>query len=118
MKLLVYYYLAIVAHFIFDYIWQGDEVAYKKRFANLYMLKHCLIMGISSGVVIGFYFQSLSTFIWSSLFIGITHLVIDAIRVELNRKLKDKFSTPFWQYLGVDQILHTGVILLTFLYFS
>lgn len=118
MKLLIYYYLAIVAHFAFDLIWQGGEIAFRKRFANWYMIKHCLIMGISSGLVVGLYFQSLPIFIQASLFIGVTHLVIDAIRVELNRKLKDKFSTPFWQYLGVDQILHTLAILLVFIYFN
>ncbi len=118
MKLLVYYYLAIFAHFVFDLIWQGRDIAINKRGLNKQMLTHCLVMGISSGLVIAIYYQSISIFIQSSLFIGITHLIVDAVRVELNRKLKDKFSTPFWQYLGVDQILHTLAILLVFIYFN
>ena len=71
MKLPVYYYWAIVAHFAFDLIWQGGEIAFRKRFANWYMIKHCLIMGISSGLVIGIYFQSLSIFIQASSFTGL-----------------------------------------------
>lgn len=118
MKLLIFFYLSMVAHFVFDFIWQGGDIAFKKRFANRYMLQHVFIMGAGSGLIIGLYFQSLSIFLQASLFVGVTHLVIDATRVELNRKLKDKFSTPFWQYLGVDQILHTLAILLVFIYYS
>ena len=60
------------------------------------MLLHGLIMGISSGLIIALYFQSYLVFIQASLFIGITHIIIDAIRVELkeNISVSTKSSTP------------------------
>ncbi len=113
MNLLIAYYLAIFAHFIFDFVWQTKDIS-KKRMLNQPMLVHCAIMGFSSALVIGIYYQSLIIFVQSSLIIFVTHLLIDMIRVELDSKLP-KNSPKFWQYLGADQILHTLVILVIFL---
>ena len=113
MNLLIAYYLAIFSHFIFDFVWQTKDIS-KKRMLNQPMLVHCLIMGVSSAIIIGFYYQSLIIFVQSSLIIFVTHLLIDMIRVELDSKLP-KNSPKFWQYLGADQILHTLVILVIFL---
>lgn len=116
MKILIAYYLAIFIHFIFDFILQSKETPLKRRL-NKPMLLHCLTMGVSSAIIIGIYFQSMVIFIQSALIIFVTHLLIDVIRVELDSKLP-KNSPKFWQYLGVDQILHTFVILLLFLHFN
>lgn len=116
MSLLIAYYLAIFTHFVFDFIFQTKETPLKRKL-NKPMLLHCLTMGVSSAIVIGIYYQSFFVFVQSTLIIFVTHLVIDVVRVEMDLKLP-KGSPKFWQYLGVDQILHTLVILLLFLHFN
>lgn len=114
MNLLIAYYLAIFAHFVFDFVLQTKETPLK-RGLNKPMLLHCLTMGVSSAIIIGIYFQSMVVFIQSALIIFVTHLLIDVVRVEFDSKLP-KNSPKFWQYLGVDQILHILVILVIFLF--
>lgn len=73
------------------------------------MLMHGLICAIAFFVPL--YYFPFGIILFSSAVIFASHVAIDAIRVEINKKMKfspDKYH--FWALLGIDQILHIGVI--------
>jgi len=106
------FYLLIIAHLLTDFILQGN-LAVKKRGFNKYMLAHAGMMGLA-------FFLPLVSYPAGRAVLGsgiliILHVLIDAIRVEINRVMKLLPGT--WGgsiSLGIDQILHISIIYLLF----
>ena len=109
------FYVLVIAHFIADFILQGNHIATNKRLFNFPMLLHALIAAIA-------FFGPLARFTSNNVLIGsavvfVSHAIIDAFRVEIMRRYKINFSKySFWALLGIDQILHISVLYLVFSY--
>jgi len=110
--MLLTFYLLLISHFIGDFILQGS-LAIKKRGVNKYMLAHGIVM------VIAFFLPLVNypagKVIIGALIIFISHIVIDAIIVEIKRLLKiNPSGYLFHAFTGIDQILHISILYFVF----
>jgi hypothetical protein len=114
MNLTLTFYLLILSHFVADFILQGS-LAVKKRGLNKYMLGHGTIMALA-------FFLPLINYpagktVVGALLVFVLHILLDAVRAEVNRILKiQPFTYLFNVSLGIDQILHISIIYFIFTY--
>lgn len=101
----------LIAHLLTDYTLQNDTKAKDKNekgFKSKFLIWHTFIMFVTS-FTLSLQFE----FILGSLFIALTHFLIDGLRPRIR---KNKF---FGQYaFFIDQALHLAVILLTVFVFD
>lgn len=110
------FYLLVILHFVGDFMLQGDRVALNKRGVNAEMIQHGIICATLFALPL--YRSPAINLIYGTLFIFFTHVVIDAIRVEIGKKYKlNPNSHNFWALLGIDQILHITCLFLALLIF-
>lgn len=93
-------------HFIGDFPLQTELIATNKSKAVLPLLKHCILYSLLF-FVMGFYF-------W--LIILITHIIIDYISSRINLKLYHSNKRMFFVNLGLDQFIHTTILILAYYY--
>lgn len=111
------FFLSVILHFIFDFIFQGSKIGLNKYRLNKYMFAHGLVMSTAAAFPVWLYSRHFMYSVLAFVWILISHLTVDIIRVELNRKYtQGPVSSLFWKLLGVDQILHVTVLFLIFLY--
>lgn len=109
MTLLTAYFIALCAHFLFDFVFQGASVSHKKKFLNGLMLAHGISVSFACSVIIWSYYRSFYSFTGSFLVVFCTHIMIDSIKVELSKRYKNQS-----QFLGLDQMFHASVLYLLF----
>lgn len=106
--------VAIIGHFVADFIFQSDETAKGKSGSLLLLSKHCLWYTIVMTLFTIFIFQRYDlVLIGTSILVYFTsHFIIDAItsRVAKYFFLKEARHN-FFLTIGIDQALHTIVIL-------
>lgn len=111
------FFFSVILHFVFDFIFQGSKISLNKYRLNKYMIAHGLIMSSAAAFPVWLYSHHLSLTALAYLWVLISHLCIDIVRVELNRKYtQGPSSALFWKLLGLDQILHVTAIFLIFNY--
>lgn len=107
------FYLLVISHFVADFILQGPALSLKKRGANIYMLVHGAIMALA-------FFLPLINYpagktVLGALVVFVLHIVLDALRGELNRILKIEPSKYLFDVsMGIDQILHISILYFVF----
>lgn len=103
--------LQFIAHILTDYTFQNDKKAADKNekgFKSKFLKWHILIMFLTSWLLS---FQL--NFIFASLFIAISHWIIDGFKPKLN---KNKFLGKYAFF--IDQFSHLTVLFFTVLIFS
>lgn len=109
------FYLLIISHFIADFILQGP-LTLKKRGLNRYMLLHGGIMALAFFIPL-INFPAGKTILGAIVIFGV-HIIIDALRVEVNRIFNILPGTYLGAVsLGIDQMLHISAIFFVFNYF-
>ena len=110
MSLLHLLILQFSAHLIADYILQTDKKAKsknKKGFKSKFLKWHILIVFLSS-----FLLSLQLKFVFASLFIALTHWIIDGFKPKLNNsKVLGKYA------FFIDQLLHILIIIGTVYFF-
>jgi len=107
------FYILTIAHFVADFMLQGDKVAVNKKGANKFMLAH-------AGIISAAFFLPLINYPAGKVFLAtaivfVAHVLVDAGKVEAYKFLKlDPFNGGYWKLLGIDQILHISVIYAAF----
>lgn len=103
----MFLWILLGAHFVADFSLQSTNLAERKTESFRWLVVHALIYAI---VVAGAIFLLVPVRVaWIPfLIIIITHFIIDAIRVWLDKKLK-KAAAHFFSFV-IDQILHVLVI--------
>lgn len=99
------------AHLITDYHFQNQRYAEQKNaigFKSSFLPWHALIAFLSSWILS---FQV--SFVYISLMIGMTHYVIDGLKMFLNR---DKRWNPYAYF--IDQFLHISIIVIGVILYS
>ena len=109
------FFFSVILHFIFDFVFQGSQIGLHKYRLNKFMLTHGLILSTAAAFPVWVYSRSIMYSFLAFIWILISHLTIDIVRVELNRKYTKGPSTSlFWKLLGLDQILHVSALFLVF----
>lgn len=108
--------ISVIFHPIFDFIFQGDRIGYKKRGLNEEMWEHVSRHQIPLLIPFIGYFKLTQSLILAIIFYLSSHLLIDNLKILINEKLKVKGpgESRFWSLLGLDQTLHMMALFLIF----
>ena len=109
MNLLTAYFITLCAHILFDFVFQGQWIAKRKKFLNGFMLAHGISVSMACSLIVWSYYQTLYSLVGSFMIIFCTHIMIDSIKVELSKRYKNQS-----QLLGLDQIFHATVLFLLY----
>lgn len=109
MTLFTAYFMTLCAHILFDFVFQGNWIAKRKKFLNGFMLVHGLSVSMACSLIIWSYYHTFYSLLGSFIIIFSTHILIDSIKVELAKRYKNQS-----QLLGLDQIFHATVLFLLF----
>lgn len=108
----------LLAHILGDFFLQNQHICDEKKekgLCGIHLYGHAFVIFVLSAIVM------FSIKLWfAAIIIGVTHLVIDAIKSFLEKKLKNKgteFENRFslWLFI-VDQCLHVIIILVVSLW--
>lgn len=119
-------FIILIVHYIADFIMQTEIMASKKS-KNIYWLgTHCFIYGVGiffllflrnilSFIVISSYFYLFLFALWNAIF----HFLIDftTSKIETYFYLK-KMNRAFFNVIGIDQLAHVIILLITFNFFK
>ncbi|QTL99691.1 DUF3307 domain-containing protein [Iocasia frigidifontis] len=108
------YSLLILAHVLADFSFQTEKLSKNKQLSFLALMKHLLIVFLTSLILTFYYFSEQLLFV--ILTITLFHGIIDYCKIYLTWKLaerKAKTGNYKLEIFIVDQILHILVILLT-----
>lgn len=110
------FFSLVLAHLIADFYLQTDDMVIEKR-KNLrkHMVHHFFMTGV---VLIGFWIfefnfgNVLRNLLFPLLFIVMTHLVVDFLKITLlnNIKIKNEENMKQLGFFVLDQLLHLGMI--------
>ena len=106
--------ILILGHIIGDFYIQTNNVASKKNQSFWYMLLHCFLYTI---IMCGFLTACFGSFIKGikvAIIIGISHILIDTIKLKIKSKYVKVIKYEYILFL-IDQILH--IIILFFICF-
>ena len=96
-----------LAHWVFDFVWQTDEMAVNNSKSLKWLGIHCFVYSIP------FWFLDLKF----GAIAFVSHIIIDGVTSRINSYLWAKERRhEFFTSIGFDQFLHTSVILLTVYY--
>ncbi|MCC9295953.1 DUF3307 domain-containing protein [Clostridium sp. WLY-B-L2] len=106
--------LLVISHLIGDFVLQSSKMSVEKRQHFLKLLKHC---GIYAFVITAMLFIStdIRSAIGAAVIIGISHLVIDYVRILVDRKAAAHIQIFCYFF---DQILHLSIIFVVSCYFN
>ncbi|MGE0590171.1 MAG: DUF3307 domain-containing protein [Cyclobacteriaceae bacterium] len=90
----------LLAQFISDFVLQTDKMVQQKRWFSSSMGLHIIIVYVTTALLSGWW-------MWSAI-IAISHWVIDAVKMQMERN--NRFSSL--ALFVADQVLHVAVILL------
>ena len=115
--------LLLLAHLIADFWLQSDQMVKNKiKHLKKHLFHHLLTTGIALAVIWGYQYDFhniINYFILPFVFIIITHLLIDLLKIKLVDSIQ-KSSTDNMKRLGyflLDQVLHVIMILVTCILF-
>lgn len=97
----------IAAHFLADFTLQSSDLAQRKRGSRKFLLLHGGIYGAVLAAAV-FLAVGVPRGILPALIIALSHLLIDAGRIRLDRAFPNQ-SVGFWSFVA-DQVLHIGTI--------
>jgi hypothetical protein len=117
----IFLYL-LIAHLIGDWIIQTSWMALEKSKHLLPLLAHVVTYHIFTFGALYLAEVELTKAIWATLFLAITHAVLDNRRFEFwwlrkIKKVKDE-EIPVWLLLGVDQSFHLTLLALVAFWLS
>lgn len=107
--------LMLWAHFIGDFILQSDKMALSKSSSNKWLSLHVLIYILPFVVVLWTW-----NFVWVYVLTNaVLHFVVDYITSRAASRLwKADKRHWFFVVIGLDQVLHLNILLVTFAYFA
>lgn len=103
--------ILLIGHLLADFYLQSSKMAEKKQEKFRFLLSHSVIYLLVISVLCLTFITSSKAMV-STLIIGVTHFIIDWIRTKIDSKTTDS-AVRFMSFL-VDQILHVGIILMTY----
>lgn len=101
--MLIVFLKLLLAHIVGDFVLQTKSMVTKRKEHIGYLLLHVLIHII---VLLLLFLPDLSDFYLSIVFIGISHLAIDSLKIWL----ETKYPTKPLLFFCVDQLLHISVL--------
>ncbi len=114
--------LLLVAHYVADFLAQTRWMATNKSSNFLALLTHVsvytLVMLVYVGIILYINTSlSLEIILYFVLFNGFAHLVVDYFSSKLTSYYwKIERYDNFWYIIGFDQLLHTIILLSSFVY--
>lgn len=102
--------LLLSAHFIADFMLQSTDMANMKLHNHKLFLKHCFIYSVAITAVVVFY-GSILQIILFALFISLSHLIIDAIRIREQKRHIYIEKREFRNFL-IDQTVHLIILVI------
>jgi len=112
-------FLLLVSHLAFDWLLQPPEMASKKRdlrslagYVHSFFNVVGIIIAVGSWALIMNVSLPMGTFALLLLFNFVTHLLIDAGKMNLvyKKEWKCNESKEFWWVTGIDQFLHLIIL--------
>ena len=115
--------LLLVAHLIADFWLQSNQMVKSKiKHLKRHILHHLLTTGIAIAIIWGYQYEFqniINYFILPFVFIIITHLLIDLLKIKLVNSIKRSPTDSMIRlgYFLLDQVLHVLMILITCILF-
>lgn len=102
--------LLMIGHLLGDFYFQTNKMVEKKKESFWSTALHCFIYAIAMWLVLFLATGEIRKYILPTLIIGILHLVIDGIKIGVNKVCK----APKWQLavFVIDQIIHILILFL------
>lgn len=100
--------LLITTHFLADFTLQSPNMAQRKRGSGKFLLLHGCVYAAAVGGAL-FLTVAPEAALLPGLVIGMSHLLIDAVRIKLDKHWRSP-AFCFFSFLA-DQALHLGIIL-------
>jgi hypothetical protein len=98
--------LLILGHVLGDFYIQTDKIADKKQNSTWYLLLHCFLYTLGMIVIVVAFTGNLAQGIKLSILIGLSHIVVDTIKVKIDRV---KFQQEYIAFL-IDQTVHLFIL--------
>lgn len=111
----MYIYILLIGHFISDFFFQSSKMAELKKKKFKFLFVHCVIYAITF-LIINIICLTPIIALKITAIISTIHFVVDFARCKIDNKIK----LPMVQFISfiVDQIIHIGLILIVYGYFS
>lgn len=101
--------LLMIGHLLGDFYFQTDHMVSKKKKSSDYILLHCLLYSIIMYLVLVMASGKPIKYIWVILITGISHLVIDWIKAQIQKRFI--MSAKGNGYLfAIDQLIHILIL--------
>jgi len=100
--------LLLLAHFIADFMLQDAAMANTKLKSRKVLFKHCLIYLVVITLVVSLYGNVVQVVLFS-LFIVVSHFVVDAVRIMIQNKFSRSKKLEFNLFI-VDQFIHITIL--------
>lgn len=97
--------LLTIGHLLGDFYFQTDEIAKKKREKIRYILIHCTIYTLIMYFLIVLQMQHFENAMVPTALIGILHLLVDSIKIDIAKKYEDRPKVEMILFL-IDQVIH------------
>jgi len=117
-------FIVLLVHYISDFLMQNELMANNKS-KNIYWLgTHCVVYGLGLFILISLFnilsFIGITSYYYLFLFVMINvliHFVVDYTTSKITTKLyhKKRFRA-FFNVIGMDQLIHTMILLISFKY--
>ncbi|MFD1770026.1 DUF3307 domain-containing protein [Sphingobacterium suaedae] len=105
----VFFLKLLLAHCLGDFVLQPKSWVNKRKEHIAYLFLH---IAVHTGLLLLFFLPDLSKYWQTVVFIACSHLVIDSLKIYIEKRWTNK---PFRAFI-VDQLLHVGVLLAVVLY--
>lgn len=102
--------LLIIGHLLGDFYFQTDKLANYKRRLRKYLVLHGLIYVLAICLMMTLATGKLCKFIIPVLLIGVSHLAVDFVKVEVEKKCK-MMDGKEWKFFFLDQIIHISIVI-------
>jgi hypothetical protein len=103
----------LIAHCLVDFLLQPTAWVIDKK-ARVWSSRYLYIHGALAGALSWLFLWSLNWW-WAILVITVTHLLIDGLKLQLEKKLRYIPNADFKLFI-LDQLLHISVIICTWLF--
>jgi len=99
-----------IAHFVADFMLQSTDMANMKLHNHKFFLLHCFICLITISMAVVFY-GSISQIALFALSISLSHLIIDAIRIQVQKRHIYIEKREFRSFI-IDQTVHLIILII------